>query len=222
MNESAALSSSYGLSYSEWAVGEAHHALVVAPEQDIQWGREMLARFRRRIVNSARDVEIVQTFERAPSRPRVFVFRGTNGDGSVRIHLGDLDPDEREELGYSLFLSHLPVLRRLTAGGAQLFVYVDWEPDTLELFRRSMGRIAGERKAQMDARADPDAVPILRLDQWIFTRLTLFCAQSLGDVLTQLLPDSLPLFDRREERVARLLEGVSADCFRLDTGEPPP
>lgn len=217
MTEPAALNSNYGLAYSEWAVGRTHHALVVAPIENIEWGRPMLDDLRMQVVNSARDSEIVDAFGRATSRPRVFIFRGTCGDRHARIHMGSLGSDEREELGYLLFLSHMPVLRILLARGARLFVYVDWAPDMMELFRRVMGRIVRERRAAIEPSRDPLVTRQLELDQWILERLTLFCAQPFDDVIAQLLPDSLPLFDRREERVARLLEGIPPEFFQLET-----
>ncbi|MEM9457210.1 MAG: hypothetical protein AAGF11_23735 [Myxococcota bacterium] len=216
MTEPAALNSNYGLAYSEWAVGRIHHALVVAPRQDIEWGRTMLDTLRAQLVNSARDLEIVEVFGRVPKRPRVFVFRGTRADGQARIHMGNLGPDEREELSYLLFLSHMPVLRCLLVRGARLFVYVDWAPDMMALFRRVLGRIVQERRAAVEPSQEPVVVRQLKLDQWILERLTLFCAQPFDDVIRQLLPDSLPLFDRREERVARLLEGIPPEFFQLE------
>ncbi|PRQ08627.1 hypothetical protein [Enhygromyxa salina] len=205
-----------GLSYIERALGGSWGALVVTPTEKIDWDRSKLEQMRRRVANSPRDAEIINAFVSARTRPRVFVFRGANDDASARVRFDpELDDHEREELGDLLFASHVRVLRGLLAAGAHLFVYVDWPSSTLALFGRAMGRLADARATALAGQVSRSSARILRMDLWIFSRLTLYCAQPFADVIGEFLPEHLPLLDRRAERVARLTEGIPSEAFEL-------
>ncbi|KIG13575.1 hypothetical protein DB30_07906 [Enhygromyxa salina] len=205
-----------GLSYTERVLGGTWGALVVTPTIQINWDRALLEQLRRSTANSARDAEIVSAFTTAPSKPRVFVFRGANDDATASVRFAsELDDHEREELGDLLFASHVRVLRSLLAAGAQLFVYVDWPRCMLALFGRAMGRLADARSAALAGPVSESRAGILRMDLWIFSRLTLYCAQPFADVVGEFLPEHMPLLDRRAERVARLTEGIPREVFEL-------
>ena len=154
--------------FEEFEVG-TQTVLSMGPTRDIRIGRERLDALRAAPgipPGSATDDAITRAIEGATGHPTILVLRGATEHGTWAMQ-PDLSRPEREELGYHLMRSHLPLYRRLLELGIWAHVRVDWGPNEIEGLEAGAARLAEELAAQPEAKRDHWILQVH--SQWLLT-----------------------------------------------------
>jgi hypothetical protein len=180
-------------------------ALVVEPTIQMRLGEERLAALRKQTGWSEVDREIAVAAQSRAGRVQIMLFRGKSAKGEGTW---DMDPDmpdaSLDELGYRLAKTQLPTYRRLLASGVFMHVHTDLTAHTATALQRGADRLVREL-----ALSGPDAA-VRRVDRWIVQHLTFFFTLGTDKVLTDILPDQVPLFEQRLPRIREMVATLPA------------
>lgn len=189
------------------------HVLVMTPRAPLRVGRERLIELRRSAAGSPIDDECVRRVRRGRGRIRAVLFRGRNDDSSASWGFAeDLGPDEELELAQLLVRSMNVTRRRLMAAGVLVHMHTEFSFRDADLCKRATERVIDELEGELAERVSP-ATTLLRLDLWALRHLTFYFTLAFDKVLSSVLPDKLPILERREHRVQELLAQLPADAL---------
>lgn len=182
-------------------------AMLITPASHLRVGKDRLSSDPPTGLSEV-DAEILSQAELRASRVELAIFRGQDDDGRGSwAFADDLEDEDAVVVASRMLDSHLMVYRGLVKAGLCLHVHVEWGPRELRAFRivtqekieTLEDRIAERRTAE----AASDAV-----DLWILRNLVFYFGVSLDKLLTTILPDKLPLMEKRIIRVQRMMEAM--------------
>ena len=188
-----------------------HTALVVSPQRAMPWGRARLEQMREAASASALDRQILDAVRTRNGRVKVLCIRGCNDDDSGHWRFdADLSDAETEDLGYLLVRSQVPTYRRLLACGVFALIHAEWGPREAIAFRHGSERLRDELRLGQSSRAKLalDVDPVATIDRWMLQHLTFFLTLAASKVLSEFLPEKLPLLAPRIPRIAPMVEAL--------------
>lgn len=192
-------------------------AVVVTPSAHVRVGRARLEELRASHAGGSIDREILAYAEQTAGEDRVFVFRGTNDDGTGSWRIDDdLSEDELEELGAHLVEDQLPTYRRLVAAGIFALLHVDWTERGVRAYEVGTRRVLADLEAGSIpevAVLDRDQVAVSRVDRWILRHLTFFFAESFDEVIAGVLALQHPLLERRVPALRQMVASLPASAI---------
>ncbi len=182
-------------------------ALVITPATRIVLGHEQLDQLRATSGESPIDDSIVGRIEASSVPHPVVIFRGANDEGTGSWGFAeDLEPDDAYELARHLVLSHLPTQRAMLVHGAYVMVHTDFGSLEADLFRRASKEVHdemhGARISDQQMRAMHEA------NVWILRHLNFYFSLSYQKVITEVLPDKLPLIEMRSKHIQALVDAI--------------
>lgn len=192
-------------------------ALVATPTAPLIVGHDKLEQLRSSPDTSAVDHVVIDHIAAQPHGTfAAFVFRGRNprGQGSWRFDPA-LSEDERRELGYRLWRSHLVLNRFCAAAGMFHNIWFDWTNAEVRAFSSAADRLAQELRQWPGSFADerdPDA-QLTQLDLWIVERHTFFLTMELDVLLTRVLPPRLSETERELPTLRALIAAAPKHAF---------
>lgn len=187
-------------------------ALVFAPTRRLSMGRERIGALGQSETIGPMDRTLIDAVGARATPPSVVIFRGISADGCGSWGFAeDLSPEECHEMGRRLARAQIPVYRRMLHRGMTLMVHVDWGPRECEAVRRGLVARADELEQEQRAAGsdDPDRV-IRRVDHWIARNLNFYFTSRYQRVVERLLPDQLPMFEKRHTRLRSMLDDLPA------------
>ncbi len=178
-------------------------ALVLTPRSDIivadppppgQQGE--LTPTDRRVIEAAR-----QTVQQTGATVCIFRGRAPGGDGAYRF-APDISEGQALRLAKSMLAGQLLVYREMVRLGVCLFIHTDFGPIEVEAFRSSVDLVAEELEALTEG--DSAEAHRARLDLWMLRNLIFFFSLGFDKFVATILPDKLPLMEKRMERIRRM------------------
>lgn len=186
--------------------------LVVSctPSAPVLLGRADLERMREVFEPSPRDLEILEQL-RARERPAdVFVFQSQALDGGAGSWYfeKDLSEDETAELGFQIVRSHRFLNRGLVDAGISMGIGAAKGYRELTALRAGGQRLLEELAAQARDASGPDKLRI-EADLYLVRHLMVFTSLNLPSLLRGVIPDKLPLCERRATTFRELRQQAS-------------
>lgn len=128
----------------------------------------------------------------------IFRARADDGVGAYRFSrdLGSLTPTDLAE---QMLAAQMFVYREMVQIGVCLFVHTEFGYTETEAFEGASRRL----QASLGPRADDGDVEA-EVDLWILQNLVFFFTVRFQGLTTSVLPDKLPLMERRMERIRRM------------------
>lgn len=182
------------------------HALVMAPRVPVAVGAERLSALRRGLERGSIDDECISEVRRRGGRIQVLVFRGRNDSGSGAWSFGEgLTAADETELGRLIVKSMETTRRLLTAEGVFVHVHSDFTFRDAQIFKNGTECVIAEATDEL-ARGEltDDRRTELKVDLWTLKHLCFYFTLPLSKVLRDVLPDKLPLLERRAQSVREL------------------
>ncbi len=178
-------------------------ALVLTPGTDIivselpapsQHGR--LSATDRQIVEAAR-----QTVPQFHATVCIFRGRAPGGDGRYRFAPG-ISEEQALRLASAMLTGQVLVYREMVRLGVCLFIHTDFGPLEVEAYRSAVDQLADALEPRtvgsgVEARRS-------RLDLWMLRNLIFFFSLGFDKFVATILPDKLPLMEKRMERIRRM------------------
>lgn len=156
------------------------------------------------------DAEILAQGELRAQRVELAIFRGRDDHGLGSWAFADHVSDAAaRRLARTMLESHLHLYRGLMKAGLCLYIHVEWGARELEAFRAVTEDKLAELEAQVGDRDDLDDHPGA-IDIWILRNLVFYFSVSLDKLLGSILPDKLPLMQKRIKRIQRTLRASKA------------
>ena len=175
--------------------------LASHPAAEIVVGGDELTRLRETTAPSALDREIVARAEAGSFD--VYAFAARHEASAWRL-ADDLRGPELLELGTYLVQSHLWVYRRLAAAGVACIIAVELG----EKEHEAMARGTRHALELVGDTADPQH----DLDRWLLQHMCFFTSVAMSRAVGHILPDKLPLLERRRPSLAKLLVAAGFTC----------
>lgn len=192
-------------------------ALVVTPTAPLLVGHDKLEQLRASSDTSAVDRVVIDHIAAQPHGSfSAFVFRGRHpsGKGSWRFD-PSLSEDERRELGYLLWRSHLVLNRFCAAAGIFQNIWFDWTNAEVRAFSSAADRLAEDLRQRPGLFADeqtPDT-QLAQLDLWVVERHTFFLSMNLEGLLTRMLPPRVLETERELPKLRALIAAAPRQAF---------
>jgi hypothetical protein len=175
--------------------------LVAQPEECVVIDRAMIDARRHATGMSKADASIFAALNRHPYD--VLVFQGGDGEGGTRFELSqDITAARLADAGSVLVRGQLGVYRGLARYGAIVLVNAEMGEREIEAFRDGTGMVIDQIEAKLPSAPNPRE---LNLDLWLLRHMAIYSSLSLESVLTQLLPNQLPMLETRASRIQKLL-----------------
>lgn len=188
--------------------------VIATPDREYRVGRNRLAQLRGEVAIASIDQSVLDEIRSRDGELCAFIFRGSSDDGVGSWGYDEeLTGAEATELGYLLVRSELPTYRRMLAAGAFLHIHVEWGFVELESYQDGSRRLLEELEEEAES-ATGERAAILAIDTWMLQHLTFFFSLPLDHVLKIVLPQQLPLLERRVPRVKALLDALPASAIK--------
>ncbi len=128
----------------------------------------------------------------------VCILRGEGPRGGCYRFDAGLDRERAAALAEAMLEGQLLAYREMVRLGMCLFVHADFGYREAEAFRDATDAVA----RALERRTGPEA----EVDLWILQNLVFFFTVSFENLVTTVLPDKLPMMEKRMDRVRRMAE----------------
>lgn len=177
----------------------------VTPSGPVVFRREDLARMSSVFEPSPRDEEIITALRQRRRPADVFVFQSQALDGGPGCWYFEdgLSEAEVDELGFHIVRAHRFVYRGLVDAGINMAIGAAKGYRELAALRTGTERLARELAAELEHCAGDDRM-VCEADLFLVRHLMVFTSLDLPVLLRGLIPDKLPLCERRAPRFREL------------------
>lgn len=178
-----------------------HPVLVITPRAPMVLGVERIEALRKVPGLSPADRYLIEQTRKRGHRVHLAVFRAAN-DAGERLWSFDpqLSSSQVEELGYLVTKGLLPVHRRMMANGVALLAHTEWGTRECYAMRCGVRRLLTELEQQ----PHPSAA-LTDVDRWVLRNMCFHFALGFEHVTKSLLPNQIPMIERRWARVSELV-----------------
>lgn len=131
------------------------------------------------------------------------IFRGRDETtGGAYGFAEALSEDDAAEVATAMLQGQILVYREMVRLGLCLIVHTDFGYAEAAAFRTAIDRLL----TQLEPKASGDDLEArrARLDQWILQNLVFFFTGSFETLASTILPDKLPMMEKRMERIRRM------------------
>lgn len=181
--------------------------LCVTPAAPIIFGREDLRRMSAATGPSPRDTEILDRLRRRKQPADVFVFQSQalgGGPGCWKFD-PELSDEEAEEMGYHIVRAHRFVHRGLVDAGINMAIGAAKGYRELAALRSGTQRFAQTLSREAEHLHGADRL-VCEADLFLVRHLMVFTSLNVTSLVCGVIPDKLPLCERRAPKFRELRE----------------